>query len=121
MAEGGGPQHFLFFHSRASPHQCTNTIKSLIQEDGTKCDKLHEIKGMVEGFYANLFTSKPCDATDVVLESVCSKVSAEMNDDLCKPYTNEEIKDAQFQMGPTKAPGLDSFPALFYQTHWSFF
>jgi hypothetical protein len=44
-----------------------------------------------------------------------------MNEDLCKPYTNEEIGKALFQMGPTKALGPDGFPALFYQTHWDFF
>jgi hypothetical protein len=41
-----------------------------------------------------------------------------MNEILVKEYTNEKIKTALFQMGPTKPPGHDGFPALFYQTHW---
>ena len=47
------------------------------------------------------------------------KVMAGMNDILCAPYMNEEVKVALFQMFPTKAPGPDGFPAHFYQRHWS--
>jgi hypothetical protein len=46
------------------------------------------------------------------------KVTKQMNEDLCKQFTDAEISDALFQIGPLKAPGVDGFPARFYQRNW---
>jgi hypothetical protein len=39
----------------------------LVREDGSRCSELSEIKNRVESFYENLFSSEPCDTTDLVL------------------------------------------------------
>lgn len=34
---------------------------------------------------------------------------------LLKQYTSEDVVAALKDMGPTKAPGMDGFPTLFFQ------
>ena len=41
-----------------------------------------------------------------------------MNEQLCAPYSANEVKCALFQMFPMKTPGPDWFPAHFFQKHW---
>lgn len=53
-----------------------------------------------------------------VLEHVPMKVTRAMYDLLMVRYDDEEVKRALFQMFPTKSPGLDGFPAHFFQRHW---
>jgi hypothetical protein len=53
-----------------------------------------------------------------VVSTVPAKVTAEMNDGLLKPFEEREVKEALFQMFPTKAPVPDGYPAHFFQWHW---
>jgi hypothetical protein len=47
-----------------------------------------------------------------------SMITDAMNEELCRTFSDEEIGDTLFQMGPLKAPELDVFPARFYQRNW---
>lgn len=46
------------------------------------------------------------------------QVSNEENDILTKEFSEEEVKQAIFQMEHNKAPGPDGFPAEFFQVFW---
>jgi hypothetical protein len=49
------------------------------------------------------------------------QISHDMNQMLCTDFSDEEIGNALFQIGPLKAPGRDGFPARFFQRHWGVF
>jgi hypothetical protein len=45
-------------------------------------------------------------------------ITEEVNEKLCQQFSEQEISDAIFQIGPLKAHGPDGFPARFYQKNW---
>jgi hypothetical protein len=92
-------QHF--FHARATAHRHTNKIRAIVDENGARFEDLPTIKGMAEKFYGDLFSSEAFDDA-AVIDAIHPKVTNEMNDDLTKPYLDDEIKTALYQMGPTK-------------------
>jgi hypothetical protein len=50
-----------------------------------------------------------------VLPLVDPKISAKLNESLCKDFSEQEISDALFQVGPLKATGPDGFPVRFFK------
>ncbi|KAK5812972.1 hypothetical protein PVK06_028418 [Gossypium arboreum] len=44
---------------------------------------------------------------DHLLSSIEKCISEEENQDLLRPYTAEELREALFTMGPTKTPGIE--------------
>lgn len=69
-------------------------------------------------FYKNLYCSEGSMDMESVLSTVPRKVTQVMNSSLLEPFSEMEIKEAMFQMFPTKSPGTDGFPAHFFQRHW---
>uniref|UniRef100_A0A8I6X7Y2 Reverse transcriptase domain-containing protein n=1 Tax=Hordeum vulgare subsp. vulgare TaxID=112509 RepID=A0A8I6X7Y2_HORVV len=74
---------------------------------------------MATSYFKEVYTKDPTLTPEVVLEAIDSKVSEQMNAMLCAPFTEEEVSNALFQIGPLKAPGTDGFPARFYQRNWA--
>jgi hypothetical protein len=113
-----GDKNTRFFHQKASNRKKKNCISRLVRGDGSICDTPHDLEQHTKEFYEDLFSSEEVIGIEEVLSHVPCKVTSEMNVALNAQYTAKEVKDALFQMIPTKAPGPDGFPAHFFQKHW---
>jgi uncharacterized protein (DUF488 family) len=75
-----------------------------------------ELSDYVTSYYKNLFSAQIDNAftLDEMRVDDINQVSEEENNLLIKHFTEDEVREAIFQMEHNKAPGPDGFPAEFY-------
>jgi hypothetical protein len=113
-----GDKNTRFFHLRASQRKNKNRIAALARADGTPTSNEKEMGALANGFYKQLYTSEGVSSMEEVLNCVPTRVDREMNRALDASFQAKEVKEALFEMYPTKAPGPDGFPAHFFQRNW---
>jgi hypothetical protein len=59
--------------------------------------------------FQQLFKTTPSMHVEEVLDCVQQHITQEMNDDLSKPFSGEEVWEALQDMEDLKAPGVDGF------------
>ena len=82
-------------------------------ESNVWCSEDSQIKEIATQYYQTLFSLTHPTEFDAVLEAVQPSVTQEMNDQLLKPFSRDEVETAINQMEPITAPGLDSMLPLF--------
>jgi hypothetical protein len=113
-----GDKNTRFFHLRASQRKKKNKITKLKKEDGSVTEDASKMGSVTTRFYKNLYRSEGTSDMEAVLNTVLVKVTPEMNVGLLRPFEEKEVKEALFQMFPTKALGPDGFLAHFFQRNW---
>lgn len=109
-----------FFHCIANGKKRKNSIIYLEDEDG-RITGDENILVHATRFYSDLFGPAPGNMFQVDSEvwSGLEHLSDLDNKIICKDFTEDEIRDALFQMEGNKAAGPDSIPVEFYQVCWS--
>jgi mannosylglycoprotein endo-beta-mannosidase len=114
-----GDNNTKFFHMIANGRKRKNTIMYLNSEEGRIKGDENLLKHATE-YYKNLFGQGTRNAItlDPDLSEDWEKVSDPDNDEITKPFSETEIKEALDQMEKNKAAGPDEIPIEFYQYSW---
>ena len=111
-----GDRNTSYFHNKAYHRYRRNQISGLRNSANVWCTEKSQIKEIAIEYYNSLFSStRPYDFKEI-LDTVHPSVVDEMNAQLIKPFSREEVDTTIKQMEPITTPGLDDMPPIFYQS-----
>lgn len=114
----GGDRNSRFFHNSVKASRQRNSIVKLVNSDGVEVFSEPAKGEVATEFYARLFQSSNPSPFTSWFRDMRPQVSPQMNEELTKPVSEIEVKEAVFSIKPSKAPGPDGMSALFFQKFW---
>ncbi|XP_040245505.2 uncharacterized protein [Aegilops tauschii subsp. strangulata] len=102
-----GDRNTKFFHGKVVWRAKKNKITKLKDANGNWISSPAELESLATAYFQDLFTRDANLNPEEIVALFENKVSVEMNEMLCQEFTDREISDALFQIGPLKAPGTD--------------
>lgn len=113
-----GDRNTSYFHQVAIQRQVHGRIKELEVANGESISTTEKMLNLASKFFGDLFSASEIGFDDRLFGLVEKRVTTEMNALLIKQFTEEDITYAVNMMAPLKAPGIDGFPAIFFQRYW---
>ncbi|KAL9680585.1 hypothetical protein QQ045_018466 [Rhodiola kirilowii] len=116
-----GDRNTKFFHACANQRHKKNRIKELKDARGAPVSDKDLLTSLAADYFVDIFRPSYANGDiDWSQQLVCLQpvISDEMNRALLDDISEEEVRRAVFNMSPLNAPGVDGFPAFFYQKNW---
>ena len=100
-----GDSNTRFFHNKASQRFRRNRIVGLLDDRNSWCIDNAQVADIIVGFYTRLFTSERPANAHGILEVIQPLVTEDMNTNLTRDFTKQEVDLALREMAPLKAQG----------------
>ncbi|XP_058776142.1 uncharacterized protein LOC131650449 [Vicia villosa] len=116
---GDGNNHFL--HASLKAKAQSKRMMKVCLDDGTEIYDKQGIEEEVLNFYGNLMGKDDRILNQINLQTMREGkcLNSDQRRDLIKQVSEKEIKDALFEMGDNKSPGIDGYSAKFFKSCWS--
>jgi exonuclease III len=116
-----GESNSKMFAQLEKERQTDRVFRSVLI-DGQETTDSQGIKDHIRSFYENLYSAEPREGAEHAQANLYAKLDRKVSPadslSLDSPITLAELKDAVFNSGNGKSPGMDGIPVEWYKTFW---